>query len=100
VTVRELPRRLWSIARKVEDLLELNASTETALRKISKRLSHLENRMTNLEASQGQLIAEARAAAGAAATGLAASIVADIVTRVTRVEMRQDDLQRRLPPPV
>ncbi len=68
--------------------------------RLGERLTQLETRMTHLEASRGQLIAEARAAAGAAATGLAASKVADIVTRLTRVEIRQDEIQRHLPPPL
>jgi outer membrane lipoprotein SlyB len=55
--------------------------------------------MTHLEAGQGQLITEAKAAAGIAATGLAGSVISEVVTRVTRIEMRQDDIQRRLPPP-
>jgi hypothetical protein len=55
--------------------------------------------MTRLEASQEQLITEAKAAAGVAATGLASSVISDVVTRITRIEMRQDEIQRRLPPP-
>jgi hypothetical protein len=55
--------------------------------------------MTHLEAGQEQLIMEAKAAAGIAATGLASSVVSDVVTRITRLEMRQDEIQRRLPPP-
>jgi hypothetical protein len=37
--------------------------------------------MTHLEAGQRQLITEARAAAGMAATGLAGSVISDVVTR-------------------
>ena len=59
----------------------------------------LEDRMTHLEAGQEQLITEAKAAASVAATGLASSVISDVVTRVTRIEMRQEDIQRRLPPP-
>lgn len=54
--------------------------------------------MTRMEARQGELVTEARAAAGIAATGLASSVISDVVTRVTRIEMRQDDLHTRLPP--
>jgi hypothetical protein len=53
--------------------------------------------MTHLEAGQGQLVSEARAAAGIAATGLAGAVISDVVTRVTRLEMRHDDVARRLP---
>ena len=55
--------------------------------------------MTSLEVHEGQLLTEARAAAGMAATNLAGSVIADVVTRLTRVEVRQDDVQRRLGPP-
>ena len=65
---------------------------------IEGRLRNLEDRMTHLEAGQGQLITEAKAAAGIAATGVASSVISDVVTRVTRLEMRQDESQRRLPP--
>jgi cytidylate kinase len=58
----------------------------------------LEHRMTHLEAGQGQVIIDARAAAGMAATGMASSIIADVVTRVTRLEMRQGEEIRGLPP--
>ena len=55
--------------------------------------------MTHLEAGQGQLIIEAKAAAGIAATGLAGSVISDVVTRVTRIKARQDDIQRQISPP-
>ena len=58
----------------------------------------LEDRMTHLEAGQAQLITEAKAAAGIAATGLAGSVISDVVTRITRIETRQDEIQRLLPP--
>jgi hypothetical protein len=95
--VWDTPARLWSIARKVEDLLELNGSIRVAIAAIDTRLRAVEDRMTHLEADQGKLIIEAKAAAGVAATGLAGSVISDVVTRVTRIEMRQEDLHRRLP---
>jgi hypothetical protein len=55
--------------------------------------------MTQLEAGQGQLITEARAAAGAAATGLAGAVISDVVTRLTRAEMRLAEAERHLLPP-
>lgn len=89
----------WKIARKLEGLLELQTKTTIALDAIEARLRSLEDRMTHLEAGQGQLVTEARGAAGAAATMLAGSVISDVVTRVTRIEMRQDDIQRRFLPP-
>jgi hypothetical protein len=94
-----LPGQLWTAARKIEDLLELQTKTRTALEAIENRLRALEDRMTHLEAGQAQVITEAKAAAGVAATGLASSVISDVVTRITRIEMRQAELQQRLPPP-
>ena len=42
---------------------------------------------------------EANPAAGIAATGLAGSVLSEIVTRVTRIELRQKDSRQRLRPP-
>jgi vacuolar-type H+-ATPase subunit I/STV1 len=95
----DVPARPWTVARKIEDLLELQTKTREALEKLDARLRAVEDRMTRLEASQEQLITEAKAAAGVAATGLASSVISDVVTRITRIEMRQDEIQRRLPPP-
>jgi phage shock protein A len=99
VTIWELPARLWTLGRKVDDLLELQSKTRTALETFEARLHALEERMTHLEAGQGQLITEAKAAAGAAATTVAGGVISDAVTRLTRVEMRVDEAERRLLPP-
>jgi hypothetical protein len=99
MAVWDVPARLWTVARKIEDLLALQSKTREALEKVDLRLRVVEDRMTHLEAGQEQLIMEAKAAAGIAATGLASSVVSDVVTRITRLEMRQDEIQRRLPPP-
>jgi hypothetical protein len=82
--------QVWKLARKVEDLLDLQTKTRTALEAIDAHLLSVEDRMTHLEAGQGQLITEAMAAAGTAATALAGSIISDVVTRVTRIEMQQE----------
>ncbi len=94
-----VPARLWTVARKLEELLELQGKTRLALEAVNARLRAMEDRMMHLEAGREQIITEARAAAGIAATGLAGSMISDVVTRVTRIEMRQEDIQRRLPPP-
>jgi len=99
MAIWDVPARLWTVARKIEDLLELQTKTREALEKLDARLRAVEDRMTHLEASQERLITEAKAAAGVAATGLAGSVISDVVTRLTRIEMRQDEIQRRLPPP-
>ncbi len=96
----DVPARLWTIARTIEDLLASQRRTREALAAIDERLDTIEDRLTRLEAREGQVITEAKAASAAAATMVASAIISDIVTRVTRVEMRQDDLQKRLPPAV
>ena len=95
----DVPARLWTMARKLEKLLELQGKTRLALEAVEGRLRAMEDRMMHLEAGREQIITEARAAAGIAATGLAGSMISDVVTRVTRIEMRQEDIQRRLRPP-
>jgi hypothetical protein len=97
MAVWDFAARLWTIARKVEEVLALQVKTRATVEQIEVRLRGIEDRMIHLEASRGQLIIEARAAAGVAATGLAGSVLSDVVTRVTRVEMQQGQLQR-LPP--
>jgi len=91
-------RQVLAMLRKFDELAQLQQETSTALASIDVRLDELEDRMTRMEARQGELVTEARAAAGIAATGLASSVISDVVTRVTRIEMRQDDLHTRLPP--
>jgi hypothetical protein len=92
----EIPQQLWALGRKVEDLLALQTKTREALEAVDNRLSTLENRMTHLEANQGQLVVEARSAAGAAATMVAGAVLSEVVTRVTRIEMRAEEAGRRL----
>jgi hypothetical protein len=60
------------------------------------RLKALEDRMTRIEVRQEQVFTEARNAA----TVMASGIIADAVTRTTRLEGRADQLeQKRLAPP-
>jgi two-component sensor histidine kinase len=94
-----IPSRLWKLIREVEDLFKLQAQTANALDAVNARLRSLENRLTRLEAAQQLLVAEAKAAAGAAATTIAGAVLSDVVTRVTRVEMRTEAVERRLLPP-
>ena len=93
-----VPARLWTLARTLEDLLTLQGKTRTAMEAMETRLRTLEARLTRVEAEREMLIIEAKAAAGAAAPGLAATMMSDVVTRVTRIEVRQEDAQRRLSP--
>jgi phage shock protein A len=91
---------LWTLARKVEDLLALQTKVRESLVVIDERLKALENRMTKLEAEQTQIITEARSASTAAATMIVGNVISDTVTRITRLEGRTDQFEgRRVPPP-
>ena len=54
MAIFDIPRALWSLGRKVEDLLALQTKTREALEVVDKRLRILEDRMTQLEA-RGEL---------------------------------------------
>jgi hypothetical protein len=53
VRILDLPSRLWRLGRQMREALEV----------VDARLRALEDRMTHLEASQGQLVVQAREAA-------------------------------------
>jgi len=99
VSILDIPGRLWSLGRKVEDLLALQSKTREALEVIDRRLRALEDRLLHLEANQRQVVVEASAAASAASTAVTSAVISDVVTRVTRIEMRADGIERLLPPP-
>jgi hypothetical protein len=78
----------------------LQKKSEEAFRIIEQRLRALEDRMIRLEADERQIVTEARSAAAAASTIVAGAIISDAVTRITRLEGRADQLERKqLPPP-
>lgn len=85
--------RLWTLARKLEDLFSLHNKVEISLQIVDERLRALEHRMLRLETGQGQVFAEARNAA----TVMASNVISDAVTRITRLEGRTDQLTRHLP---
>lgn len=90
--------RVWTLARKVEDLLDLQRQVREALGLVDQRLRALEDRMTRLESDQRRTFTEARSAA----TVMAAGVLTEAVTRITRLEGRTDQIeqeQRRLSPP-
>jgi hypothetical protein len=90
----------WTFLRKVEELLTLHKKVETSLEVINERLRALEDRLVRMESGQTQFITEARSAATTAATMIAGAVIADVVTRVTRLEGRAEQLeQQRLSPP-
>ncbi len=99
LSLLDVPKLLWSMGRKIEKLLALQTKITASLLVVDERLRVLEDRMTHLEANPHQVVTEARAAASAASTIVAAAIISDVVTRITRIEMRAEDSGRRQPPP-
>ena len=77
--ILSFPAALWSLGRKVEELLALQRTTR--------------------EANQGKLVGEARSAASAASTAVAGAVISDVVTRLTRLEMHTEEIGKRLQAP-
>jgi phage shock protein A len=94
--------KLWTLAKKIEELFTLHAKMRESVEALDARLRALELQMIRFEADRSQLITEARAAANVAAVGVASATISDVVTRVTRIEMQQNaqqnTIQARLPP--
>jgi phage shock protein A len=87
---------LWSLARKVEDLFDLQTKVRESLLIVDERLRAIENRLIKLESEQSQVITAAGAAATGAASSIAGGIISDAVTRITRLEGRTEQLETRL----
>jgi hypothetical protein len=78
----------------------LQTGVRSALEIIDQRLKSLEDRMIRLESEQTQIIIAAGSAATAASTVVAGAVISVAVTRITRLEIRTEQIeQRRLPPP-
>jgi hypothetical protein len=92
-------RSAWSVVRRVEELFEFQTQTREALQIINDRLKAVEDRLLRLESEQSQVITAAGAAATAAAAAVAGNVISDAVTRITRIEGRADQLERKLFPP-
>jgi hypothetical protein len=91
--------------RLLEELFNLQTKTEQTFTAVNgrfvalesaleTRLRSLEDRLTRMEAEQGQVVTEAKSAATGAATVIASAVISDSVTRVTRVEERLNRLEQ------
>ncbi len=78
--------RLWSLARRVEELFGLQAEVREALAIVGERLTAIEGRLTRVEAEEGRVLTEARSAATATSTMIASGVLSDTVSRITRLE--------------
>ncbi len=79
-------RWIFTFARDTQDLYALQGKLKDSLVALDERLRQVEDRLTRLEAQQGHIVVEAKAAATGAATLIASAVISDAVTRVTRVE--------------
>nr|WP_294513008.1 hypothetical protein [uncultured Rhodopila sp.] len=77
---------IFTFARDTQDLYALQGKLKDGLVALDERLRQVEDRLTRLEAGQGHIVVEAKAAATGAATLIASAVIADAVTRVTRLE--------------
>lgn len=78
--------QLFKFARDTQDLYKLHETVKATIIALDGRLRAVEDRLTRLEAEQGQIVSEAKSAATGAATMIAGAVIADAVTRVTRIE--------------
>jgi hypothetical protein len=78
--------QLFKFARDTQDLYKLHETVRATIMALDGRLRVVEDRLTRLEAEQGQVVSEAKSAATGAATMIASAVIADAVTRVTRIE--------------
>ena len=78
--------QLFKFARDTQDLYRLHETVKATIMALDGRLRAVEDRLTRLEAEQGQIVSEAKSAATGAATMIASAVIADAVTRVTRIE--------------
>jgi hypothetical protein len=79
--IMEWGGRLFTLVRRVDRLFELQGKVDASVQII-------EDRLLSMETEGPRLITEARAAAGSAATAMSSAALNDVVTRLTRVEMR------------
>ena len=87
--------RLLTLVRQVDRLFELQGKVDASLEIIEERLRAIEDRLLRMEAEGPHVVTEARAAAGVAATAMSGAALNDVVTRLTRVEIRLEVLDPR-----
>ena len=85
---------VWSLAREIEELLGLQKEVREALGDIGDRVRAIEDRVTRIEAERPMLVTEARSAACIAASAMSGAAMNDVVTRLTRVEIRLEHLEK------
>lgn len=91
--------RLLTLVRRVDQLFALQIKVNASVDLIEQRLRAIEDRLLRIEAEGPQLVTEARSAASAAATAMSGAALNDVVTRLTRVEVKLEgiDAQPTMP---
>jgi len=84
--------RFLTLVRRVDQLFTLQTKVEESLDLIEQRLRAVEDRLLRIEAEAPQLIDAARAASSVAATSISSAALNDVVTRLTRVEVKLEGL--------
>ena len=90
----EAGTKFLALARRVDKLFELQTRIDASLEIIDERLRAVEDRLLRVAAAGPRLITEARCAASAAATAMSGAALNDVVTRLTRVEVKLEALDR------
>lgn len=88
---------LPGLVRTVDRRLLLEGKHGKAIEELGTEIDALKQRVTRLESREDLVVAEARAAAGAAATHVSVASLADLARRIGRLEERTD--HPRLSPP-
>jgi hypothetical protein len=91
-TIWDAGARFLTLVRRVDQLFTLQSKVEESLHLIEQRLRAVEDRQIRMEAEGPQIITEARSAAGAAATAMSGAALNDVVTRLTRVEVKLEGM--------
>jgi hypothetical protein len=91
--------RLLTLVRRVDQLFTLQTKVDASIDIIEQRLRAIEDRLLKIEAEGPRLVTEARSAASAAATAMSSAALNDMVTRLTRVEVKPESIDGRAGPP-
>ena len=86
---------LWTLAKKIDGLLELEERQSKSLADLAVRLTTIERRMDRLEDREERMVEKAENAARSAATIAATASLADIAHRVGVLEGRTETVAKK-----
>jgi len=94
------PKAWLDTLRTVDRLLTLEKSHRAMLDKLAEEVQALKDRVTNLEAREGIVVAEAKGAAAAVASTVTSQHIVSLAQTLGQLQGRLDGLSRKLPPPL